>query len=569
MLASAILLSLVYGCGGGGGSPTVGMPGDGGQMPGDGDTPMMPAEPGDGDTPMMPAEPDSIPLPADFSFVGSSSFNIRPGQSVDRGLLRFMCEGSASCQVEIDAANDVARFTGGMLIVADVPVSMVEPNFTLRPGERRLFRVPGTDNITVFGCGHTTERCIVDNFRWDEVGSRWEWNATENNRYFFGTPHESGFFMEGEITITAPNGRSITLSCPSGCPIARVWVDEQGNPRAERVVLRDGNGNEIPLWQVPVQVAQDGVRLDTPIALNPGTDGEQPRPTTPANVWNYPGLSDRLPNIAINHWEVTDGRDTYSPLGRRIELLETVCPGLLHNGNECNVQRRDGSRSLYTVEDMLSKFVDAEIIPIGGVITRAGYYGYSSFYIDKSLDFAMFGIWGEYSVFGDLALHHTDDGTGLSAFEIEHYFAWGDLYYGFPTPVGNEQGTATWEGIAMAGSYNWDSNANAIYSSVRPDLSYSGFSTVTYDFSERDVDVSIELLGNHSFGTLEWDNIPQNHDGSFFLQGNHLPNTPINLTGQGYIDGDFYGPNAEEVAGVFQRVYDSIYLEGAFGGRRQ
>ena len=201
--------------------------------------------------------------------------------------------------------------------------------------------------------------------------------------------------------------------------------------------------------------------------------------------------------------------------------------------------------------------------------TRAGYFGYSAFYIHKRSDFTMLGIWGEYSAFGELALHHTDDGTGLTHFPIEHQFAWGDLYYGFPTPVGNEQGTATWEGIAVAIPYNWDSNTNAIDSSVRPNLSYHGFSTVTYDFSERDVDVSIELLGNHSFGTLEWDNIPQNHDGSFFLQGNHLPNTPINLTGQGYIDGDFYGPNAEEVAGVFQRVYDSIYLEGTFGGRRQ
>ena len=327
LVASAILLLSVYGCGGsGGGSPalqmpgdggTTMMPGDGGQMPGGGDTTMMPGDggqmPGGGDTTMMPVQTESVPLPADYSFVGSTSFRIEPGQSIDRGFLRFLCEGTSLCQVELDVANNVARFTGGTLTATEVPLFSVEPNLSLGPGARRLIQQPGSNNIYVIGCGHITERCVVMNFRWDDGTRGWRWTTSKDNKYFFGAPSKSGFFMQGEETVTLPNGRSLTLACPSGCAVARVWLDEQGRPKVERVTAYDENGNEISPWQDPVVVAQDGVRINPPVALDPNTGGQPQTPTPPAMTSQYAGLPDGMPKFPIDHWELSDGRE-YTPV---------------------------------------------------------------------------------------------------------------------------------------------------------------------------------------------------------------------------------------------------------------
>ena len=49
----------------------------------------------------------------------------------------------------------------------------------------------------------------------------------------------------------------------------------------------------------------------------------------------------------------------------------------------------------------------------------------------------------------------------------------------------------------------------------------------------------------------------------FVVEGTH-PDSEF-----GILDGDFYGPNAEEFAGYFERTMDGYELRGVFGGKRQ
>ena len=63
--------------------------------------------------------------------------------------------------------------------------------------------------------------------------------------------------------------------------------------------------------------------------------------------------------------------------------------------------------------------------------------------------------------------------------------------------------------------------------------------------------------------TLSWDNVRVNHDASFYIPGHGNHNDANNPDSSlGYTDGDFYGPEGQEVAGVFERGN----LVGAFGG---
>ena len=53
----------------------------------------------------------------------------------------------------------------------------------------------------------------------------------------------------------------------------------------------------------------------------------------------------------------------------------------------------------------------------------------------------------------------------------------------------------------------------------------------------------------------------QNTDGSFFIQGNHKEGTDPDPK-LGILDGDFYGPNAEEMAGIFEQMSGRYHVTG-------
>ncbi len=92
-----------------------------------------------------------------------------------------------------------------------------------------------------------------------------------------------------------------------------------------------------------------------------------------------------------------------------------------------------------------------------------------------------------------------------------------------------------------------------------------GDSAIVYDFADNTVDVEISNISPSGVrqpadraysgpSSFSWTGLPVNNDASFYIPGygNDREGTGLHPT-LGYIDGDFYGPNAEETAGVFER----------------
>ena len=111
-------------------------------------------------------------------------------------------------------------------------------------------------------------------------------------------------------------------------------------------------------------------------------------------------------------------------------------------------------------------------------------------------------------------------------------------------------GNATWEGVMVGGRIG---ETSAIGDPVRGDA------TLTYDFTNTDLDVAFTNIRSlrdvevpATYPNMTWQNLAV-RDGRF---------------GGGFddqtIEGRFYGPNHEEVGGIFQRNR----IVGAFGGQR-
>ena len=159
--------------------------------------------------------------------------------------------------------------------------------------------------------------------------------------------------------------------------------------------------------------------------------------------------------------------------------------------------------------------------------------------------FELYGGWGDYSAFYSRRYVLPELVRTLAA-------AFGQLYEGKPT---EEQGSATWRG-AMVGHTREDG------------IEVMGNSLLQYDFSGDTLDLALSEINGESYTGPEsftWSDLPQNDDGSFYIRGHGNDRAGTSLHPElGYVDGDFYGPAAEEFAGVFER--DGVV--GAFGGRR-
>ena len=83
-----------------------------------------------------------------------------------------------------------------------------------------------------------------------------------------------------------------------------------------------------------------------------------------------------------------------------------------------------------------------------------------------------------------------------------------------------------------------------------------GDATLTFDLSQSDIDVTFtnirDIDSGRPHGPIIWQNIPV-RSGSFAT--GFIGNS---------IDGRFYGPNHEEVGGIFERNQ----IAGAFGAKR-
>ena len=98
-------------------------------------------------------------------------------------------------------------------------------------------------------------------------------------------------------------------------------------------------------------------------------------------------------------------------------------------------------------------------------------------------------------------------------------------------------------GSKPRGSARWTGNMAGF--EIRDSIILEGRSTVTYSFDDNTVEVRVfGIRGSGYRGDTEyyWRDVPVGEDGSFLDRGQ----------GGMYMNGNFYGPNAEETAGIFE-----------------
>ena len=119
---------------------------------------------------------------------------------------------------------------------------------------------------------------------------------------------------------------------------------------------------------------------------------------------------------------------------------------------------------------------------------------------------------------------------------------------GYAYSIGNATGTNP-----VSGSATW--LGAVVGSDLRNQI--QGDATLTFDFATMDMDVALTNLKDIDTGMLgsdmTWNNLPVTN-GGFAAESN-----------ENSIEGRFYGPNHEEVGGIFERQT----IVGAFGAKRQ
>ena len=105
----------------------------------------------------------------------------------------------------------------------------------------------------------------------------------------------------------------------------------------------------------------------------------------------------------------------------------------------------------------------------------------------------------------------------------------------------------------------------------------AGESALTYSFGTNTADVQISgirAIGDTPYTgstSLTWTGLDVNSDGSFYISGYNNDRSEVTFSSAlhptlGYIDGDFYGPNAEEAAGIFTRSnVNGAFVAGSIG----
>ncbi|MDE0144732.1 MAG: transferrin-binding protein-like solute binding protein [Nitrospira sp.] len=122
---------------------------------------------------------------------------------------------------------------------------------------------------------------------------------------------------------------------------------------------------------------------------------------------------------------------------------------------------------------------------------------------------------------------------------------------GMATGTNPVDGSATWTGVVIGGRISHDALVG---------IGVRGHATLTYDFMNENIDVFLtnvqnsqpEVDGRQIYPNMTWQNLPV-RDGRFGADFD-APD----------LEGRFYGPNHEEVGGIFERNQ----IIGAFGAKR-
>ena len=336
-----------------------------------------------------------------------------------------------------------------------------------------------------------------------------------------------------------------------------------------------------------LEAAQDYREIQAAAVAAIQTQPEQPesQPSTSG------GSVFRLQGVAVTHLEMTDpffyygASSDYSAIVETEDAnvvvndnyrLEVICPGDPPRGSECTADTaiiRGLRYLLEEQEDFGVEYHDLILIPsdvrFGNLDVTPKYSRDTA----RNIDFfasttagipspsQTFGGRGQYSIFYTNTYRPTPDNPTHT-----YSAALGYLHDGRPRALETETaGTATWGG-AMVGTH------------MRTGRPLQGLAQLTFSFRDNTVDVEISDIGYAGITTFatfnregeddahasytgpkmfRWEDLTVRSDASFYNSGsgNHRRDTDPHPT-LGYIDGDFYGPNAEESAGVFER--DSI-----------
>ena len=327
-----------------------------------------------------------------------------------------------------------------------------------------------------------------------------------------------------------------------------------GGKMAEiRDALSFGGGNPPPGLDIGTDGDDDGVSDDPPDTGSQAT---------------Y-----RVHGFDVDHLEMTDsfiyvGR-SHNPLYRRAGFTVSQRKEYNCNGNQCvaNYDVLDGTRRVsserFTIGESYDDFdgfvISRESAPIGPY-SRYDYWPTGSNWENYGQE-QVAGVVGQYSSiyafavlymainFNDLSSwpygdppDYRDDGVIDNA----HAAAFGDRHERRPSA------SATWSGdmrgVDMRFGGLLQGNARLVYS--------AGANTIDLEISRvRPLSGRSEAYRLYSGSTeFVWRNLPVNSDGSFYMRGHsndrqsESPHPTL-----GFVDGDFYGPNAAETAGVFER----------------
>ena len=264
----------------------------------------------------------------------------------------------------------------------------------------------------------------------------------------------------------------------------------------------------------------------------------------------------RVLGLDVTHVEFTDFYDEV--FGR----TEAVCPSVPPRGNECTAAPTDPNVSVDNPDLSVGRGMYWSIF-VTDLADRDSWTppnpkaGINFFHITPRPSIAgieaYLGGIGTHSMIWTATTAERRVGGGVDFYGM-HSAAMGELHDGRPAYSGPNEptGTATWRG-AMVGTEM--SSGTRLF----------GDSLITYDFADNNVDVElsgispngVDQLSSGSYSgpsSFSWTDLRVNNDASFYIPGhsNDKAGTVLHPT-LGYIDGDFYGPNAEETAGVFER----------------
>lgn len=174
-------------------------------------------------------------------------------------------------------------------------------------------------------------------------------------------------------------------------------------------------------------------------------------------------------------------------------------------------------------------------------------------YVEVDTDMLSYEGWMQYSMFGAELNTITH---GIINYGDYQQVLTGERYglahsSGMATDTNPVDGSATWTGVVIGGR---------ISQSASVGIGVRGHATLAYDFMNENIDVFLtniqnsrpEVDGRQIYPNMTWQNLPV-RDGRF---GADFDDPTL--------EGRFYGPNHEEVGGIFERNQ----IIGAFGAKR-